>query len=469
MQNLAKRLSSNLTRLSSSPTMTARKPTTILDLNDDILRGIFQFLDVLDLCVVADVCSAFKRNAQAEYSQQHKDERFEIQVQDKKIRISHLRQNWSLWQLCSVLRNFGALTGSYMVVEVGIHHINMCEVIQLINHFSGEALTELKLQTVVFTVDLVAVLRPLLSRLQTLHLLYCSYKSNFVPSDLLSFCPRLTTLSIKSISRSSTVWNSYIRFGFPMLKAVSFECPVEISAASIKDFVKKNPQLKDLTLECCSATTNSVIQSIAKYTPEIEKMSFKINRDPYGVAEYGKCFKHLTTLKSLKIKTSHEAYAAGTTPLKQIISELAAAHIPLEQLSLSVFELDIDLVDGITKLQTLKELEFNCALKMTWYDVMDIISNLSRLAHFRIKHNGDCDFLHTNEYTRRSGMIRNIDCGFGSLQVLNEAEYKRIMLVVAARKVKCPLELTLQEVSIMKIVSDELLETYKQILKIFIN
>lgn len=456
-------------RTNSSVTITARKATTILDLNDDVLREIFQFFGVLDLCVVADVCSAFKRNAQAEYSQQYKGKRFEIQVQDKRIRINHLRQNWSLRQLCSVLRNFGAFTSSYLIFEVSTHHTNMREVMQLINQYSGETLAELKLQTVVFTVDLITALRPILSRLQTLHLLCCSFESNFVPSDLLSFCPRLITLSIKSLSRSSTEWDSYIRFGFPMLKTVSFESPVEINATSIKDFIKKSLQLKELTIECCSATTNNVIQSIAKFTPEIEELSFKINRDSYGVAEYGKCFKQLTALKSLKIKTSHDAYAAGTTPLKQIISELAAAHIPLERLSLSLFELDRELIDDIIKLRTLNELEFNCVLKMTMYDVLVIIKNLGKLAHFRIKHNGDCKFKHTDEYSRRSRMISNLHCGFGSLQVLNEVAYKEILMAVAKREKKCCLELTLQRVKIMKLVSDELMDTYQGILKVFID
>lgn len=39
--------------------------TTILTLNDDCFLEIFQYLDLIDLCAVADTCRRFRQNAKA--------------------------------------------------------------------------------------------------------------------------------------------------------------------------------------------------------------------------------------------------------------------------------------------------------------------------------------------------------------------------------------------------------------------
>lgn len=49
---------------------------TILNLNDDVLRETFRNLNALELGAIADTCSAFKRNAQAEFSLRSKDLQF---------------------------------------------------------------------------------------------------------------------------------------------------------------------------------------------------------------------------------------------------------------------------------------------------------------------------------------------------------------------------------------------------------
>lgn len=52
--------------------------TTLLDLDDDVLRETFEKLDDYDLLTVANVCSNFRRNAQDVFSLRYQRKSFEL-------------------------------------------------------------------------------------------------------------------------------------------------------------------------------------------------------------------------------------------------------------------------------------------------------------------------------------------------------------------------------------------------------
>lgn len=72
-------------KMSQSPKRKWIRPgTTRLELNDHVLRETFRNLNARDLCVVADVCSVFKQNAQAGFSMRYKGLHFIILIHNKK-------------------------------------------------------------------------------------------------------------------------------------------------------------------------------------------------------------------------------------------------------------------------------------------------------------------------------------------------------------------------------------------------
>lgn len=54
----------------------SREEANVLNLNDDCIQEIFERLNVLDLCLVAEVCQRFKTNAQKRFAIQHKSFHF---------------------------------------------------------------------------------------------------------------------------------------------------------------------------------------------------------------------------------------------------------------------------------------------------------------------------------------------------------------------------------------------------------
>lgn len=328
------------------------KSTTIYDLNDFVIRKIFGYLSDFDLFNVADACSLFRENAQAAFHHRYRSDSFNISVcsNDESVFWNDTQVHLHLHRLPAILRIFGSSMRSLGIALNKYAHKHSQKVIELIVQYCGMTLTELSLAHFELSVELVPVMRPLLSRLQKLQLFWCFWLPDLAESDMLSSCTNLHTLSISGKSGCDPL---YSQAQFPKLESFTLSGCNKSHSGTIEDFLTKNPQLKEFAITSCSFVDIDVFQSIANHTPQIERVTFLFNGSLMGhgqASEYAADLKRLTALKSLKIECK-----AWLLPL---ITELAAAHIPLEHLALWNCKLSgSGIVNEIAELSQLKKLE----------------------------------------------------------------------------------------------------------------
>lgn len=115
-----------------------------------------------------------------------------------------------------------------------------------------------------------------------------------------------------------------------------------------------------------------MIQSIAKYTLQIEKVVLAWTDYEPNFVENVKQLKRLTALKSLQIDCGEESFSS-------VLRELATAHIPLEYLKLSYFYSDEESVNELEEFKQLKVLDLYNVKGLEIDDILFIVSNLIEL------------------------------------------------------------------------------------------
>lgn len=296
---------------------------------DDVLCDTFQHLSDYDLCAVAEVCSVFKRNAQAEFKSRWKNKRFAIEIVCNSDPYIY-KQMFRLRHVPSLFRNFGSLI---KILEIDCVYIsNKSEqVMKSIVQYCATTLTVLSLKCVQFTA-VVSQLQPVFSLLKMLELVSCWDDPTSISNaaKLFSNCPELHTLSLNNCG---TAFN--VELTFPELKSIVIEYSDTITERSIENVLELNPQLKEIKINQCYQITNRIIRSIAKYTPRVEKIVLNNNREvnEFDFVENVKHLKRLNALKSLEIDCEHKPFAP-------VLKELIAANISLEYLQVHDFHSD---------------------------------------------------------------------------------------------------------------------------------
>lgn len=408
--------------LSSSP-VDMSSATTIDDLNDDVLRAIFTHLSASELCVVADVCSAFTRNAQAEFSSRYKMVDFLV---GREQEYRQYKNPLHLRQLAPALRNFGQ-----SIVSIGIsleRHEQSSQAVKFITQYCGASLKEMALENIKFTFGMILKLQPLLSRLGALKLYDCKWESNRDASTMLSFCPELHTLEC----RGECLHNA--RVTFPKLSSLSIRYDFDISDQSINYLLAVNPPLREINIIGCQhSNTSRIIQSIVQHTPGVEKISLLINSENKSdFIESAKQFKRLTALKSLNIGCFDESFSP-------VLNELAAAHIPLEHLHLFDLLPDAQLLNEMAKWSQLREFGLEFVRNLPIGNVLRIVCGLSELTKLSLIDVGLCktDLI---KIVRCAPKLRKLEFSLWREFVLKfEVDlFMRIRNVVAKRKDKSP-------------------------------
>lgn len=412
---------------------------TIDELNDHILREVFKHLSVIDLCAVADVCSIFKRNAKTEISLRFRTKGFETYVGNYSSGDCDKR-GIRLRQLPSILRHFGPVLKSFEIGLESSHKHYSQAVMELINHYCSETLNELTLDGFEFAADFVLKLRPLLSQLQLLKFSDCCWKLNLDVPDSLVVCSKLEKLFI---TFCYDFFPFRVHFTFPKLKSVTFG-KLDIGNKAIENVLAVSPQLNELNITPgCYNGANKEIQLIVQHTPKIKKIDLRVKPNDAAHTRYiedVKYLKQLTALNSLRINCQFHQFSS-------IISEIAAAEIPLEYLRLDNCHADIQLAHGIAALRQLKELEFHRTKKMLLSHILIIFRNLSELTQLYI-NTPDLTLSSTNlcEIIRSSGpKLRKL--GFALLSgyklSLDMTIYNQILDVFGKRTEKCRFDLIL--------------------------
>lgn len=397
-----------------------RSTTSIHELNDDVLRETFQHLSDDDLCVVAEVCSTFKRNAQAEFSSRYRNARFNVTSRTRESEIGFLRR------LDPMLRNFGPYIKSLgfglgydMMYTPRIKCAKMS--LELISKYCSESLNEFHFSNIEFSVDSVRKMKSFMSHLEVLELRGCHWGWDTSAWESLSVCTKLHSLIFK------------LR-GAPKKD--------RITNVTIKHLLQQNSKLKTIIIEDCEYVDSHIIPLIVKYTPQIERFWFNvdsINRDDF-LTKNAKQLKHLTVLKSLSLNVG--CYPSS---ISSALCKIAEAHIPIEHLCLRGFILEEEGITAISKMEAIKTLFIDLfwGKRMELPQVLRMINDLSELEYLHI----DCLRFRRNELmelVRATPKVREL----GDFKVFDEgpsqyftALYKEILQLVKLREERFRLDI----------------------------
>lgn len=358
----------------SNPTkrLCTRSTTTIQELNDDVLRDTFQYLDDQSLEAIARVCPAFRWNAQAEYSTRRKH-------QYNAFYIKWQTERFDLGRMLSALRSFGPAMRFLKITLYNCRELSPAVLESLTQHV-GETLIGLILENIDFTNAIMPIIRPSLSRLREINLKGCSWEVDTDLSGMILSCPELVTLSIHGISNSFGT-RRFLPLIFPVQnlpELVSFTviCCHHIQENSFRKFLKMNPQLKEIEIDSCPIIT---IPSIVQCCPQIVKLKY-VSFELLDFIENAKQLARLTALKSLHL------YCGGY-PIAPAIHELVVARIRLDCLQLHSFISSEELMNGILQLNELnglKELEIAAGESVELKDILKIVNRLNELTTLKL-------------------------------------------------------------------------------------
>lgn len=358
-----------------------QKKTTIYDLNDYVLRHIFDYLDETDLCSVADVCSNFKQNAQAVFHTRFMWRSFIIGINrtensgtDQLVGIREFR----LRQVPALMRNFASLVYSMTIdLDESVQKYSL-KIIELIIRYASESLYFIWLSRFVLHNETIEVMRPLLPELRALFMAKCMFRPEFDASKMLSLCSELVVLKISSITNlNMEALNFRFHAALPKLTSFYIEDCIGTKNKSIVKFLKVNPQIQILSIEGCKKITGRIIPSIVEYNRQVEEFTFTGNVLSTDFHEKAEQLIQLPALKALSLygRRMHVA---------PVVCKLARKQYPLEYLSLCVWNLDRHLVKSIGDLKTLKVLCLRHGPSVTASDIVGIVSNLPELTEIGI-------------------------------------------------------------------------------------
>lgn len=418
--------------------------TGILDLNDRVLCEIFKEMDDRALSEMFDVCTFFRRNARAVFSQRYKQKR-------ARFCMDHQKPT-QFDSMHSILRNFGSLITSLELVVFPENSEYSRRLMRVVVLYCGPTLAELRLHGISFTADLIPILEPLLRRLPKLALIQCPCHEDFDPSNMFSLCTELQSLSFFRIA-----WDFPNLVTIPKLKSLDISDCNYVNNEFIRKSLELNPELKEFELDQPSTLSSEIFQSIVQYTPQIEKIvTDRINFD----IEHVKHLKQLKALKLLRINCQNESFSP-------VICELVASAVPLKCLCLSYFAADEELFTAISKLKQLKTLELSRGTNMNLSNIVEMVGCLNELTDLRID-GVDIAARPFLEIIRRAPKLQYLQLGASERKVALDATlFMEILVVLATRIRRCPLEVSLRVGSVN--VPQEILRANQHLLKIDIE
>lgn len=444
----------------SNDSVQSMRTTTVYDLNDYVLRDIFDHLDDKDLCSVADVCFTFKRNAEAEFSARYNFDCYFFNYEPDE------EYDWATYQidlphLKSLLRNFGSLLTSFDIGLADTVHNHSEEVMEMIIEYCGESLVELSLLNVKFTVDMIRKMQPLLARLQEFHVKMCRWDSMASMSEMFSHCTELNTLLLDAFRNFDDEHLDFpLRYNIPKLHTFDLQACDAIRKKSLLKFIKLNPQLKMLTMIGCDKITSRFIPPMVQYIPHIEELSFMHNIFTNDFIENVKQLRHLRALKSLQIDFD-------LMSISSFIDELAAGDMPLESLKIWNFTADKELVNGISRLKKLQRLDLVGPCNFSKSDLEEMVMNLPELCHLYTQITPTTDLANIIRLAPKLHYLR-FATALDHTFTLDVTQYLKMLNAVSKRKKRCPMILSMfeRDQKFLLDVPEKLLKANQDLLRI---
>lgn len=395
------------------------------ELNDDCLREIFDYLNVLDLASVAEVCPRFEALARARFSIKHKTFDFH---EFSKVRRTELR----IHQLESFLQHFGPLIVNLRVSYIEIQTISNNSVLEMILKYCSGGLDTLNLENFELKGQFLKKMRPLFVRLQKLHLRGCEFTTPFI--RILGHCTALKKLKFSDYSECSDC--RLFTFNLPKLETISFKNFDGFSLNQLVKFIERNPQLKKVSIVHCETIGSGILPVIVRGIPLVEKISFKECMYDSGPAFRKNVMhlKQLSSLKKLKIDCSDN-------PVYSVFNEMATANVPLEYLEMSHCFANRQLVNSISNMKTLKTLSLFQIDTMVASHLQEMCENLPELTRLVVDKCADFSTDALLKLVRKAKKLQEVNLVRTTAEI-NDDSFRSLLKIIENRTDSHPLKIT---------------------------
>lgn len=318
-------------------------------MNDDCLKEVFASMSSTGLAAVADVCVRFRQNS--------------MHSARLKCNDISLNGNFTVSDY-TTLRNFGAFINSISVFgECGQEPPTNGQKrgIELFSRYCVGTSVDLEISIYDFNItnEIALLMVPLLARAKSLSFNSTQLDKTFL-ENLPSWAPELHELRIDNDDYEEENQLKNLRHKFPKLETLSFYELRQLEHSDIEEFLKQNPQIKEFGFTLCNRLDDSILRSLAKYVPGIEKLDFCTKR--FTMQSHIKYVGQLRKLKSLSLTVYYDG-----PYMQAIIHKIGSTNIALEHLDLIRFDFSYksgQFVNRVAKLQHLK------TLKLSWIENM---------------------------------------------------------------------------------------------------
>lgn len=338
----------------------------------DCVEKIFDKLDVNDLAVAAQVCKLFQQVAQHIFFRKLNNRAIiaeDLLRGPKKIKLRKIE---------NVLKSFGkgirTLVASSIdgrtsdkandkpILEIIAKYFGQIDIENVTDDAEEKNLKKLHLCEFHFDDSMVENVNVLFGRLTKLTLTKCKLLDG--TDRLFANCVNLTKLKLDSVHTNPAVRFEYVgsrnkkfqkiitndaldpcfNHSSPKLVSLTMRSIGTATGIDLGNFLSKNQQLRKLKIVNCGQF-DGLLQSVAKYIPNIEKLSIQ--------AKYMKKSADLLKLKQLK-KLEINFYNKIFKNTFRTLGEMARSDISLDTLKLVDFQTTAQLIKNLSQFDTLK-------------------------------------------------------------------------------------------------------------------
>lgn len=371
---------------------------TLTDLNSDCLLKIFEYCDLEMLSSLADVCEILRTIIRSEIFPKFRQ--FEcgfygrVHVKKPMKLISNIGQYLQKLTIC---------------IACDLDQENYIPFFKYIVSWIGHDIRELIITSPVLPADLIAVLRPVFSRLESLKV--CCENNDFDYNiDFCSMCPNLLHLQMQgdmSFLPNAEPW--------PKLESLALGDNEFICNETIERFLANNPQVKRLKVSTFNADV--LIEEVVESLPGLEQwVIFQDNSDL--LASNAILLQKLKQLNDLKILRIYSDEFNGIVKALGKCAKLR--HLKIQAYSEgyeeSLFKPDQQNILSVAgELQELETLDISCC-KLTESFVIDLIK-FAR-ADLKELHLHNCEVCLTGHFIRRIAQVISLRTSGNDVQAL---------------------------------------------------
>lgn len=376
--------------------------TNILDLNDDCLLEIFssKLLTALDLCILAETCTRFKRITQYACPKY-----FEVGA-DSYGFFSKNQSTYTTERAAQrILKTFGPCFST-----VSMQRHDLVAVDWVAKHCS--ALKMLKIYRFVIDESAVLKLRSIFRQIVALHI-----TSSLVTAGTKIDCTRLIELEIVDVLGCDAIFNNT----FPTLQRFTF-ADDNYSGTTALAFIGRHNGLRTLSLDTKSLyRMHDFTHVIDNSCRELEKLTLRKFNNFYVAPDFSS-FKGPAKLKILDVNLGYKHYSHIVALLQGFKS------LEIVKLSMGLFHDDVrGVLVALSELEHLRELHLkNCYYERTPWSVL---SRLKKLCLFDSMFPFPSNVL----FSIISGLTNLHQLEIRTEFALNEEEFSEIVKIIERR------------------------------------